>query len=91
MSKVLEKIDLIFERNDGVTTICEIKYTEKPYAIDKAYAENLLRKMKIYKEQTRSKNQLQLTFISAGGIKSNQYSRELVEGEVTLDDFFESL
>ncbi len=82
------QIDLLFERKDGVTTICEIKYTEDAYVIDKDYAENLKRKINIYQEQTRTKNQIHLAFISAAGIKENEYSRKLVDGVVVLDDLF---
>lgn len=82
------QIDLIFERDDQVTTLCEIKFTEKPFAIDKSYAENLREKIRIYKEQTRSKKQIHLVIISANGIKKNKYSDELVDGVVTLEDLF---
>ena len=31
------QIDLLFERNDDALTICEIKFTDKPFKIDKTY------------------------------------------------------
>ena len=35
------QIDLLFDRLDDAITICEIKYSEKPFVINKQYAKNL--------------------------------------------------
>jgi hypothetical protein len=82
------QIDLVFEHGDHVTTLCEIKYTDKAFSIDKEYAENLKRKIRVYKERTRTKNQIYLVLISANGLKENSHSDELIHGVVTLDDLF---
>lgn len=78
------QIDLLFDRKDGVITLCEIKYTEKPFAIDKAYSENIKQKIMTYREQTRTKKHINVAFISANGLKDNNYSQELVDQVVTL-------
>ena len=82
------QIDLLFDRDDDSITICEIKYSDKPFAITKDYAEKLYKKLEVFKKITRTKKQLFLTFIASSGIKSNKYSDELVSGVVTLDDLF---
>jgi hypothetical protein len=82
------QIDLLFDRSDGAITICEIKHTEKPFVIDKQYAEKLKRKVAIFKEKTREKKQIFLCMISASGLKKTVYS-EMVDSIVTLDDLFE--
>lgn len=82
------QIDLLFDRKDGVITLCEIKYTEKSFVIDKAYAENIKQKMVTYKEQTRTKKHISVAFISANGIKNNEYSKSLVDQVITLDNLF---
>lgn len=81
------QIDLLFERSDDAITICEIKCTDEPYAIDKASANLLENKIAIFKEQTRTKKQIFLVLISANGAKKTAYS-ELLSGIVTLDDLF---
>ena len=68
--------------------IDEIKYTEEPFIIDKAYAEVLKNKMEVFREQTRSKKQLFISFVSVNGLKENAYSKELINALVTLEDFF---
>ena len=80
---------MLFDRDDGVVTLCEIKYTKEPIVIDKAYAENLKNKISAYKTQTGSKKQIHLAFISANGIKENVYGDALVDQVVTLDSLMD--
>ncbi|OGT67320.1 MAG: hypothetical protein A3J38_04515 [Gammaproteobacteria bacterium RIFCSPHIGHO2_12_FULL_45_9] len=84
------QIDLLFDRDDDAITLCEIKYTDAPFIIDKAYAAKLLKKMEIFKHRTQTKKQLFLAMISANGLKSTLYSEELVHAVVTLEDLFKS-
>ncbi len=82
------QIDLLFDREDNAITICEIKHTDQPFLIDKSYAENLKRKLDVFKKITGTTKQLFLVLISANGIKKNKYSEELITNIVTLDELF---
>ena len=82
------QIDLVIERTDNAITLCEIKYTDKPYAIDKHYAEKLKHTMAIFGQKTKTTKQLFLAIISANGLKKTIYSEGLVSGIVTLNDLF---
>jgi len=82
------QIDLLFDRDDDAITVCEIKYTAKPFEIDKQYANNLINKVEIFKEKTKTSKQIFTAMISANGIKPTMYSEELITGVVTLDDLF---
>jgi hypothetical protein len=82
------QIDLLFDRSDGAISICEIKYSEKPFLIDKNYAENLANKIDIYRKQTKTKKQIILSMITTNGIKKSVYSEKMVMGIVTLSDLF---
>lgn len=82
------QIDLLFDRNDDAITICEIKYTDEPFKIDKEYFLTLKQKIELYKKVTRTRKQLFLAFVASTGIKSNLYSEENVSGCVTLEDLF---
>lgn len=84
------QIDLLFDRDDDSITICEIKYSDKPFIIDKEYAQSLKNKIEIFKNVTRTKKQIFLVLISANGIKSNLYSKKLLSGVVTLEDLFKN-
>lgn len=84
------QIDLLFDRDYGVVTICEIKYSDSIFEIDKPYANNLLNKIEVYKKQTLSGKQIFVAMISASGIKQNTYSKELIANQAMLSDLFES-
>ena len=82
------QIDLLFDRSDGAVSICEIKYSEKPFLIDKNHAENLANKINTYRKQTKTKKQIILSMITASDIKKSVYSEKMVMGTVTLNDLF---
>jgi hypothetical protein len=82
------QIDLLIDRSDDAITLCEIKYTDKAFVINKNYAENLERKITIFKEHTHTKKHIFLALISANGLKQNAYAKQLVTQVVTLENFF---
>ncbi|MGL5263000.1 MAG: AAA family ATPase [Candidatus Rhabdochlamydia sp.] len=85
------QIDLLFDRPDQAITICEIKCSDSSFAIDKAYAQNLLKKMKIFQKHTRTKKQLFLSMITTFGLKPTMYSEEIVTNQVTLEELFKEM
>lgn len=85
------QIDLLIDRGDSVINVCEIKYTDKPFVIDKPYAEKLKERVILFQRKTKTDKQLFLTFISASGLKKTIYSEELVNSIVTLKDLFKPL
>lgn len=84
------QIDLLFDRDDSAITICEIKYTGKPFIIDKPYAKKLLNKVKVFKEQTRTQKQIFIAFISANGLQKTIYSEEYITDVVVLNDLIKN-
>ncbi|MCQ2974083.1 MAG: ATP-binding protein [Bacteroidales bacterium] len=81
------KVDMVIQRGDNIVNLCEIKYYNKEFAIDKQYDQELRDKMTIFVEQTKVKNP-QLTIITTYGLKFNEYSNQ-VQSVVVLDDLFE--
>ncbi len=82
------QIDLLFDRRDGNITICEIKYSENPFIIDKQYARSLINKRDVFMQKTRTKKHILITMIAASGIKNNLYADDLLSNIATLDDLF---
>jgi AAA+ ATPase superfamily predicted ATPase len=82
------QIDLLFDREDGAITVCEIKYTEQLFAIDKEYAAKLHKKIDIFQKVTGVEKQIFLVMISARGIKKTMYSEEMLHGIVVLENLF---
>ena len=84
------QIDLVMERDDRVTNLCEVKYTASPFEISDEYDARLRRKREVYVRETGTRNAIHLTMISANGIKRNANWND-IQSEVTLDDLFASV
>lgn len=65
-----------------------MKFSENIYSISKKYAEELRNKISMFKTSPQTKKNIFLTMITTFGVKENQYSLELVENSVTMDDLF---
>ena len=81
------QIDMIIDRRDRIIDICEIKFSEKPFVIDKKYDLELRNKMGIFKTVTKTNKAVQLIMITSLGVAQNMYS-SLVQNQVTADDLF---
>lgn len=82
------QIDLLFDRLDGAITLCEIKRVDKPFKIDKSYAQELLNKMEVFRTQTKTDKQLFFCMITTMGLKPTMYSEEIIAKQATLEDLF---
>ncbi|TAK79364.1 MAG: AAA family ATPase, partial [Gammaproteobacteria bacterium] len=85
------QIDLLFDRKDDAVTLCEIKYTNEPFRIDKSYAGELLNKVNVYKKHTGVTKHIFIAMITSDGLKPTMYSEELISHQVTLSDFFKPI
>lgn len=81
------QIDMVIDRRDRVINICEIKFSENTFAINKSYVTNLRNKLSTFRQETGTKKALFLTFITTFGLARNQYAG-LVQNELTMDDLF---
>ena len=82
------QVDLVIDRRDRVIHLCEMKFSINEYAITKSYAENLKNKIRCFREETKTKKSIFLTFITLYGLKQNQYSINLVHNQLKVDELF---
>jgi uncharacterized protein len=82
------QIDLLLDRDDHVINLCEIKFHKDIFSISKKYADELRHKVACFKESTRTHKSIFVTFITTYGLKQNEYSKELVQNSLTMDDLF---
>jgi len=82
------QIDLIIDRKDDCINLCEIKFYHTFFTIDQSYANELQRKIAIFREYTKTTKTIFLTILTPFGLHKNEYSEELVNRELTLEDFF---
>ena len=82
------QIDLVIERADGITNLCEEKFTDTPLSITSKDEEELLNKIEVFKQETKKKTALKLVMISAEGIKGSAHTEHITR-VLTLDDLFD--
>jgi len=79
--------DLIITRADRVVNLCEMKYCQEEFVIDKSYDKTLRNRMSLVREGLNKTQTLQLTFVTTFGVKTNMYSG-IVQSEVIMEDLF---
>ncbi len=82
------QIDLVIERDDGITNLCEEKFTDTPLSISSEYEAELLNKTLFYKQETKTKNAVKIIMISVEGLKGSAHT-EHISRVLTLDDLFD--
>ena len=81
------QIDLVIERSDRVTNLCEMKFTDAKFEISSEYAERLRERRARYRAVTGTRHACQITMVSSYGVQPGRYS-SVVQAEVTMDDLF---
>lgn len=81
------QIDMLIDRADNTVNLCEMKFSNQEYLIDKKDSENLQNKIDIFQKFTNYKKTILLTMITPRGIEHNGYWG-MVQSEVTADDLF---
>ncbi len=79
------QVDLLFDRADGVITLCEIKHASDDFVISKQYARALHDKIEIFRNRTGTRKQISLVLVTTHGLKRNLWSEDLIDGVVTAD------
>lgn len=81
------QIDMVIERADKITNLCEIKYTNEPFEIDASYEQQLIRKRDVFKKKTGTSQELKIVMISAKGLSGKAHT-SYISDIITLDDLF---
>jgi hypothetical protein len=81
------QIDLVMQRADGFTDLCEMKHSATIFAIDKDYARELQNKVAAYQDMSKDKRTIHLVMITTNGVAHNSFYN-LIQKEITLDDLF---
>jgi AAA+ ATPase superfamily predicted ATPase len=83
------QIDLLLDRRDKVINLCEMKYSESEFTIDKTYATTLENKRDVFRSQTKTKKSIFLTFVTTFGITNNEYAKRLIQNSITMNVMFQ--
>ncbi|MCQ2973892.1 MAG: ATP-binding protein [Bacteroidales bacterium] len=81
------QIDLLIDRRDQVINLCEMKFSQSEYTIDKRYDEHLRERREQFRILSGTKKSLYLTMVTTYGLKRNEYSGN-IQNEIVTDDLF---
>jgi len=82
------QIDLLIEREDRKINICEIKYGEEEYSLQKDEDAKIRNRIGIFKQENRIKYSLLPVLVTTYGMKQSKYS-SLFKSVVVMDDLFQ--
>lgn len=81
------QIDIIIERADNTINICEAKYSDGVYNLDKEEYLKLRNRITAFQEETNTRCSIIPTMITVFGISNGQYSQQ-IPATIELDDIF---
>jgi hypothetical protein len=82
------QIDLVIDRKDQSINLCEMKFADADFIIDKRYAAELRNKRSLFRQVTGTRKALLLTFVTTYGVRDNAHRRELVDVSLEMDALF---
>ncbi|WP_026508198.1 AAA family ATPase [Butyrivibrio sp. MC2013] len=83
------QIDLVICRKDGVINICEMKFTNEEYMLDRKESEKIRYRLEKFQNETGSKEAIHITLICGNGCKQNEYLG-IVQNIIVGDDLFDA-
>ncbi|MBP5544878.1 MAG: hypothetical protein ILM98_12440 [Kiritimatiellae bacterium] len=81
------QIDLLLDRKDGIVNLCEMKYTDGEYSLDKSELDRLINRREAFRAVCGARRSIHLTMITSNGLCHNKYSGN-IQSELTLADLF---
>lgn len=82
------QIDLIIDRQDGLINLCEIKFVQGEFIINKDTLQVLRHKRNLFVQVTKTRKSCLTTLVTTFPAKRNNYFLEEVQAEVSMDDLF---
>ncbi len=80
------QIDMVIDRKDDTINLCECKYYEAPFEIDKKQAQNLAVRRMQFRDTTKTRKTIFNTLITNQDMKQNAYSLDCIDVHLTIDD-----
>jgi len=81
------QIDMLIKRNDHIMNMCEMKFYNEEFAVDKAYHKVLVHRENLLQGKLPKRMVVHPTLITTEGLKYNEYSGDF-QKVVTLDELF---
>ncbi|RLB64407.1 MAG: ATP-binding protein [Deltaproteobacteria bacterium] len=82
------QIDLLIDRRDRCINLCEMKFCEGEFVVDKAYARNLRNKREVFAQATKTRKALFTTLVTTHGVRANRHRDAVVDRTIEVDSLF---
>ena len=82
------QIDLLIDRQDHCINICEMKFYDDKFTINKKQADELRKKVNLFRKYSGTRKSVFLTAVTTFGVANGMYKTSLIQNEVTMDAFF---
>ncbi len=79
------QIDLLIDRADDTINLCEMKFSEGVFTIDKRYADILRQKRDTFRQATGTRKNIFITMITTHGIADNADAKDLVASSIEAE------
>ncbi|MBQ9524492.1 MAG: ATP-binding protein [Bacteroidaceae bacterium] len=87
-TKPAAQIDIVIERADRIINICEVKFCQGEYRLNKAEYDKICKRKNTFVQETGIRHTPWLTLITTEGVAKGNYS-DMIQSQVTLDDLFQ--
>ena len=81
------QINIIIERADGIVNVCEVKYSQGEYVLDKEEYDRIIRRKDTFIRETGLRHAPWTTLITTEGIARGKYA-DMIQSSITLDSLF---
>ena len=87
ISKPAAQIDIIIERADRIVNVCEVKYSQGEYELNKEEYDKICKRSNAFIQETGLRHASWITMITTEGVAQGKYSG-MIQSQVKLDDLF---
>ena len=81
------QIDIVIDRADNTINLCEVKYSEDLYSLDKEEFLKIQNRIRAFKEVTGTRSSIIPTMITTFGMRSGMYSDQII-AQIDMDALF---
>ena len=81
------QIDIIIDRADNTINLCEVKYCEDLYSLDKEEFLKIQNRISVFKNVTGTRSSIIPTMIATFGMKNGMYSDQIIS-KLDMDALF---
>ena len=87
IAKPAVQIDIIIERADRIVNVCEVKYSQGEYELNKEEYDKICKRSSAFIRETGLRHAPWITMITTEGVASGKYAG-MIQSQVKLDDLF---